>query len=329
MDLLTEIKNKAAQIPEADRPGIAAIVRHLEQAERCLERGRVGEDDYFTDAIYRTNHAYEGSLKEAYERLTGEDASRKVLHEIEKHLEKNNILRSRVLDLMRNYRQEWRNPSTHEYELFFSEQEAILAIITVSAFVTVLLDQIIDQFAVQAQHASTGARSPTVASAIPNYESLSFPDQVVELIRFILTSTQFPSSVPIAHIERYFEPIMVSYLREADPKMSVVQEPIIPAGDRQLRPDLLLKKAGDTVVVEIKRAQRRGISRDAAVLQVLLYAKHVNAKRAVVVFMPSIPGPVVVETKEFKTTGIPTIVTEIYPEGSVLKPGRQENNITR
>lgn len=88
MDLLAEIKTKAQKIPEADRPGIAALIRHLEQAERCLERGRAGEDDFFTDVIYRTNHAYEGALKEAFEKLTGSDASHKTPHDIENHLEK-------------------------------------------------------------------------------------------------------------------------------------------------------------------------------------------------------------------------------------------------
>lgn len=221
---------------------------------------------------------------------------------------------------MRNYRQEWRNPSTHEYELFFTEQEALLAIITVSAFVAVLLDQIIDQLAVQQQQATITAQLPAITAAIANYHSLSFPDQVVELIRSFLTSPQFPASVGQAtHSESYFEAAMANFLREAEPQMSLALEPTVAVANRLLRPDLLLKKGDDTVVVEIKRALRRGLSRDAAVLQVLSYAKHVDAKRAIVVFMPDVPGPVMVETKEFKKTGVPTMVTEIYPEGLTMR----------
>lgn len=270
--------------------------------------------------VYRTNHAYEGGLKEAFEKLTGKDGSRKSPHDIENHLEKSGVLRSRVLDIMRNYRQEWRNPSTHEYELFFTEQEALLAIITVSAFVAVLLDQIIDQLAVQQQQATISEQLPAITSAISNYQSLSFPDQVVELIRSFLTSPQFPASVgPATHSESYFEAAMANFLREAEPSMTLALEPVVEVGDQLLRPDLLLEKGGDTVVVEIKRAIRRGLSRDAAVLQVLTYARHVDAKRAIVVFMPDVAGPVAVVTKVVKVTGVPTTVTEIYPDGLSMR----------
>lgn len=71
---------------------------------------------------------------------------------------------------------------------------------------------------------------------------------------------------------------------------------------------------GETIVIEIKRSLREGIGRDAAVLRVLSYAKAVKATRAIVVFMPEAGGEVAVETKEFTTTGVPTVVTEIFPK---------------
>lgn len=320
MDLLAEIKTKAQKIPEADRPGIAALIRHLEQAERCLELGRAGDHDFFTDVIYRANHAYEGALKEAFEKLTGSDASHETPNHIENHLEQSNVLRSRVLDLMRNYRKEWRNPSTHEYELFFTAQEALLAIITVSAFVTVLLDQVLDQLAIQHQPKTQATSVKALVGAISNYDTLSPADQTTALIQAFVSSFSPTSGLSTPNRESYVEAAIASFLREAEPKFDVVLEPSVSARGRTVRPDILVKAGNETIVVEIKRSIHQGLGRDAAVLQVLSYAKALKATRAVVVFMPEVGGEVTVETKEFTTTGVPTLVTEIFPKGLVPGP---------
>lgn len=317
MDLLAEIKTKAQKIPEADRPGIAALILHLEQAERCLALGRAGEDRFFTDVIYRTNHAYEGALKEAFEKLTGSDASHKTPHDIENHLEKSNVLRSRVLDLMRNYRKEWRNPSTHEYDLFFTGQEALLAIITVSAFVTVLLDQVLDELAIQHQLKTQATSVKALVSTISNYATLASADQTTALIQAFVSSFPPVSGPNVTHTESYIEAAIANFLREAEPKFDIVLEPSVTASGRTLRPDILIKAGDETIVVEIKRFIRQGLGRDAAVLQVLSYAKALKATRAIVVFMPEVSGEVTVETKEFTTGGVSTLVTEIFSKGLI------------
>jgi hypothetical protein len=322
MDLLAEIKSKAQKIPEEDRPGVAALIRHLEQAERCLERGRAGEDDYFTDVIYRTNHAYEGALKEAFEKLTGSDASHKTPHEIENHLEESSVLRSRVLDLMRNYRKEWRNPSTHEYELFFTGQEALLAIITVSAFVTVLLDQVLDQLTIKNQPKTSATSIKTIVASIPNYAAFGPADKTTSLIQaFVSTFSLMPGPSGVPSRESYIEAAIASFLREAEPNFEVVLEPSVTVDGRTLRPDILVKMGEATIVIEVKRLIRPGLSRDAAVLQVLSYAKALKATRAIVLFMPEAGSEVTAETKEFTTTGVPTLVTEIYPKGLTSRSG--------
>lgn len=314
MDLLADIKRKAEQVPESERPGIAAVIRHLEQAERFLGRGRLGEDDLFTDVVYRTNHAYEGALKEAFEKLTGKESSGRTPHDIENYFEENSILRSRVLDLMRNYRQEWRNPSTHEYELFFNGQEALLAIITVSAFVTVLLDQIVDQLAAR-QQAIRSEAVKKVSSALAAYRALSLGDQTVTLIQSFVSSLP-PTAEPgqPASTESYLETAIANFLREVAPALEVALEPEISTGNGVLRPDIVVKKEKETVVIEIKRAMRRGVIREATILRVLSYAKVLNAMRAIVVYLPNGPSEMSVETKLFTATGVPTTVTEIFPK---------------
>ena len=202
--------------------------------------------------------------------------------------------------------------------MFFSEQESLLAIITVSAFVAVLLDQITDQLRVQQQQSAFLSQVPSITDNIANYPSLPFPEQIVELIKSFLTTSQSPAfSGTTLHKESYLEMAMGDFLRDADQTISVVLEPALHISTRVLRPDLLIQKNGATVVIEIKRASRRSISRDAGILQVLSYAKAVNAERAILVLIPDVPSAVTVETKEFKSTGNPTLVTEIYPAGLI------------
>jgi len=308
MDLLNEIKRRALEVPESERPGINAIVRHLEQAERCLLRGREGEDDYFTDVVYRTNHAYEGALKEAYEKLTGKDASQKTPHEIENHLEKSDLLRSRVIDLMRNYRKEWRNPSTHEYELFFNGQEALLAIISVSAFVAVLLDQIVDAIQVREQEPA----APTHPVKDPDITEAALHKQVVELIQQFVLERRSTGTSP--HTERYFEAAIAHYLMASNLQLEVLLEPAIEHGLAVIRPDMLIRRGNELVVLEIKRMSTKGVSRAATVKQVLFYAAATNAKHAILAFIPDSAAPLKSKIGNYKMADSTVSVTELFPE---------------
>src|ERR1043166_495020 len=145
MDLLKEIKDKLKTRPASDEArGLESVLAHIEIAERYHLRAKKERDEHlYTDVIYRTNHAFEGILKEAYVTLEGKSGDNLSPYEIEEYLLKSNVLRGRVVDLLTNYRQHWRNPSTHDYKLFFSEQESFLAIVSVTAFVSILLDQIL------------------------------------------------------------------------------------------------------------------------------------------------------------------------------------------
>src|SRR5262249_49401315 len=136
MDLFAILRSKIDTLPEGDySSGLSAVVRHLETSFNHLSRGQQqGEETAFTDAIYRTNQAFEGSIKEAYRVLAQQDPGQQRPYDIENYLENNKLLRQRVLSQFTNYRKEWRNPSTHDYKLDFNESEAFLAIVSVSAF---------------------------------------------------------------------------------------------------------------------------------------------------------------------------------------------------
>jgi len=143
MNLLDILRSRSANLPEGEYTlGINAVVQHIDVATKHLLRGQETTDETaFTDAIYRTNQAFEGSLKEAYRVLAGKDPAHETANNIESYLQQQNLLRPRVLAQFTNYRREWRNPSTHDYRLDFDEDEALLAIVTVAAFAIVLIDQ--------------------------------------------------------------------------------------------------------------------------------------------------------------------------------------------
>ena len=145
MDLLESIREKLIFFSDTDNYlGLQSVVSHIEAAEHHLEMGRKGDDYYFTDVIYRTNQAFEGALKEAYVLLAKNGVKDKSPYQIEKYLESEKLLEERVLSLFSNYRMEWRNKSTHNHKLYFSAQEAFLAIVNISAFFHILLDQMIE-----------------------------------------------------------------------------------------------------------------------------------------------------------------------------------------
>jgi hypothetical protein len=157
MDLLAVLRKRLDALPPGDyHPGLRAVVQHVEVATSHLTRGAAQADDTaFTDAIYRTNQAFEGSLKEAYRVLTGSDPLKKSPFEIESFLQEQSILRGRVIGQLSNYRKEWRNPSTHDYRLDFDEDEALLAIVSVCAFAIVLIDQIAEKLSFEAARAKS------------------------------------------------------------------------------------------------------------------------------------------------------------------------------
>lgn len=143
MDIAEKLRLAVKDLPEGDHtPGLTAIVRHVETAIRHYDRAEKADDqDAYTDCIYRTNQVYEGSLKEAYRIFSGQTPAKKTLYEIEKYFDGNNQVRSRVLAQMTRYREDYRNPSTHDYKIEFDENEALLAVLSVTAFAKLLVTQ--------------------------------------------------------------------------------------------------------------------------------------------------------------------------------------------
>lgn len=251
MNLLSVLRERIEAIPDGDYThGLKSVLQHVEVATRHLERGQSTLDDTaFTDAIYRTNQAFEGSLKEAYRVLTGKDPNRVRPFDIEEYFQKSGALRPRVLAQFTNYRQEWRNPSAHDYRLDFDGDEALLAIVTVSAFAIVLTDQIAERVAFQqAQIAATAAQVPIAAPTIPLLQ------RSTDLIAQFTAHFQ-PGHTGTDIRETEVLGALGGFLATTAPDVTAqIEARLLP--DHPDRPDLILASPSERIVLEMKRVRK-------------------------------------------------------------------------
>ena len=190
MDIVRILDDSIRRLPVGDHSlGLAAIMRHISSAIRHFERDDEEDPDSCTDAIYRTNQAYEGSLKEAYRVLAKKSPNGLTLSDIEKYLESNAVLRPRVLTQLSRYRQDYRNPSAHDYKLDFDKGEALLAVLAVCAFAKVLTDQISERLAFDA-----ATKSSTVSAA--NITDSNFFEHVLKIALEFTQESEFSASYP-------------------------------------------------------------------------------------------------------------------------------------
>lgn len=277
MDIVDLIQSQIKSIQEIDNSVfLDAIKIHLDRAEYYYNCGK--EDSYFfNDVIYRTNQAYEGALKEAFKILSGKDGeetAKESLYKIEKHFENNGVFKERVLMQFRNYRQEWRNESTHNSKLFFDESEAFIALVSVSAFVHLLLNQIKEKLAYN-----------TEQNRLKNQKDLF--NKIDELVKEIEKAplSLLPSiSIKLKEFakdnellgkenltEHDIHGMLRAFLEASDANLKVYQEIKIGENSR-LRPDFLLEKGDEKIIIEVKKMRVKHIQAGIEQLKTYLTA---------------------------------------------------------
>ena len=256
MDILKEIKGKLGKVSEDDRPkGINAVLAHIEIAEKYYSKGITEKDEhYFTDVIYRTNHAFEGILKEAYEVIQEQDAASKSPFEIEQYLANNKLLNDRVMQLFINYRQNWRNPSTHDYQLFFGGQEAFLAIVTVSSFVNVLLDQIVEKLAYKTAKLKSIEHTSTYKKKIKGYKNLPTMNKVSQILLGYCNYFQ----ENFDQLNELPEPELLGglkgYISAFESNWNVLTNQTIEGTKSKVNPDIIIDTKKEKLMIQFKRS---------------------------------------------------------------------------
>lgn len=320
MDLVDILRKKINVLEDgAYAPGLKAVLSHIETAFRHLSRGQDTEDDTaFADAIYRTNQAFEGSIKEAYRVLAGQDPARKRPYDIEQYLEQNNIFRNRVLKQLKIYRTEWRNPSAHDYKLDFDESEAFLAIASVSAFACLLLDQIAERLAFEKAQAEARARNANVATTPAKIQSGDLLAIVTELL------TEFCKvHVPTAtSADRPSESQVIGtlhgFLSAAAPALQVETQAYL-TQEKLFRADLLVTRGTERLVIELKRTSARQ-NYVGAVTQITHYLLIGKIQSGVVLFLPN--GPSEMERLDSTITALDAPLVILAPPGAHLLGNR-------
>ena len=257
----------------------SGVMQHIKRAGYHFKQGSSRSDDqYFTDAIYRTNQAFEGMLKEAYAVLANSNTD-KTPYQIEQYFESNSVFNTRVVIAFKRYRQEWRNSSTHNHKLFFGKQDAYLAILNVSAFVFILLDQIVEHVAYKSTTALMDSRPKAARSSgkqMPLIDSL-----IAELKDFastlaghskISTSSQLMGALS-------------AYLMNQIPNVEVDTDLLIPSDHGDVRPDIVVSHpvSNERIVLELKSRYSKA-HHDATVDQVGLYLKAASLRTGVVYY---------------------------------------------
>ena len=258
MNLLKLLKEKADYFTTSDEDrGIANVVSHIEVAERHYTKGKAGEDFLFNDVIYRSNQAFEGALKEAHRIIYGKDKSKVKIFDIESDFEKDNVLKDRVLELFRNYRQKWRNESTHNYQLYFSEQEAFLAIVNISAFVNILFDEMLEKRAFNKEVSEIEAGKTIDFEFKKEYSLLE--KSIFLLENFSLQVPEKTRGVAVPKIsEAELRGYLLAYIQNSAPSIKVYPDYVITTSaiKHRMYVDLLLEDNREKLIIEIKSATK-------------------------------------------------------------------------
>lgn len=282
MDLVAALKKKIDALPEGEHlPGLRSVLRHVEIGFAHLQRGQNGPDDAaFTDAIYRSNQAFEGGIKEAYRVLAAKAPERVKPFDIENYFDKNEVFRPRVLALFTNYRKEWRNPSTHDYRLDFDEDEALLACVSVAAFACLVSDQIAERIAFNQTKQSTGRRGRPLRAVIGRDGAVSTLAERVAgaLHQFAQANPSLTGSG--SHTESQLLGSIAGYLTAMTPKDSVFTGPVLSQDGRE-RGDILVKSADESIIIELKSYRSPQSNLSAALAQVEHYLSFADATAAV------------------------------------------------
>lgn len=286
MDILKEIENQIASIKKVDNSTyLDSIFTHIDRAEFYYKQGKA-DVNFFNDVIYRSNQAYEGALKESYKVLADksqEEVLRKSPDDIEKFLATHDVFRERVLQLFKNYRQEWRNKSTHDYKLFFDESEAFIALTSVTSFVHLLLKQIQEKTAYLTQEKKLSEDKISENIIKPIIDSLD-KKPINKLIEIIIEFSKenaeniFNSeNISANEIIGLFHAFIASIK-----SIKTLREPLINMGDRALMPDFLVKIDNVSIILEFKRLKDYVSIIENAINQVVIYMQAANVQNGVI-----------------------------------------------
>lgn len=259
MDILLKIREKVDPFKKSNYyNGLNSVLVHIDRAEKYFECGtNKADEQYFNDVIYRSNQAFEGILKEAYKILAEQDINKLRPFDIENYFVDNDIFNERVKKLFSNYRTEWRNTSTHNYNLFFSEDEAFLALNSVASFIYVLLNQISEKISYieETQLLEQINQEVVVDSMIECKTSFSdFLSDNLLKIPCISQHSIINCNTNLVMTESQFMGRLAAFIDSLNPDITIKREGLVISGhNKKFRPDFILEYNNEKVIMETKK----------------------------------------------------------------------------
>lgn len=307
MDILKEIEKQIESIKAEDNSAyLDQIYSHLDRAELYYKQGQ-NDEQYFNDVIYRSNQAYEGALKESYKVLAGKteaELSKTTPHKIEAHLKDNNIFRDRVLQLFENYRQEWRNKSTHDYKLIFKQDEAFIALTSVTSFVHLLLREILEKLAYNKEISKKSLKTKIQQlNKLLKEDDKNLAEKIVKIL-FEFTDGAIINAAHSAMFEVEILGMLHGFLSKSNEDLQVIREPRLQLNNQSIRPDFIVEYENEKVVLEIKRHFSRQ-RLQPAIHQVLSYLQAADIPNGILYFVKTVEGKPVpkVDKQELTSDG--------------------------
>jgi hypothetical protein len=279
MDLLKILKARIDGLPDgAYIAGLRAVLLHGEVAARHLQRGQSNSDGTaFTDAIYRTNQAFEGSLKEAYRVLTGHDPAKVRPYDIEQHFQEHRKLRARVLEQLTLYRTRWRNPASHDYRLDFDENEALLAIVNVCAFAIMLIDQIAAHLLFQE------AKKIATKTKVRTRTRQPLLDRIALLVEKFTAEFNKDESRKYSVRDSELAAALSGFFASVAPELNATTDVTL-SPDLAHGPDMLITRGTDRAILEVKRTKPTTVNTQQAIEQVSYYMAASGIQQAIIYF---------------------------------------------
>jgi hypothetical protein len=286
MNVLNPVKEQVERINQLrSNLNLASVITHIERANYFFERGKDENDEqFFTDVVYRTNQAFEGCSRQGYMVLAGkteEQAQNIKAYQIEKYFIDNNILNDRVLPQFKNYRDNWRNESAHNFKLFFNEEEAYFAILNVLSYAYVLFNQMTTKLGAEIELEKLQKEEIKLKKIKGKLKKrgLSLKEKIILLIEAFdeeneLSGTKDEGKTGFFVSEAQVIGMLATYLSEMTNNEMQIQVEKRIGSTRGLIADMYIQLGEEKIILELKRYARASI--DSVVEQVSNYLLATN-----------------------------------------------------
>lgn len=222
-----------------------AILEQLEQAENKFALGRQSNSLLmFNDVIQHTNAVLDGIVKEGYECLVQMDGEAFAADDMMRHVLEQEVFEPTAMAYLQSYLQRWRNQFVEDLKPDFNEPEAYLALSTVSAFLYVVVEQMILEAYVRQSVQNSALEAPTHLNDLRD---------VAEYLSGALTAVS-RGDVPGTSMqsELGYRVVVAAILKHIEEVSRVCFEKAETLRTNDLSPSVIVRSAQRDVVITVK-----------------------------------------------------------------------------